>query len=86
MKGLGMIAVFLSVLFMASTGWTLGYTLRCAGVIIKQGDTEYKVLKRCGEPIYRDGNLWYYDSPGELFKEVTFVNGKVRIIKVGDRD
>ena len=84
MKALKRIVLYLSVLFVAITGPALAEQLRCGTEIIEHGDTEAKVLEACGEPTSREAGTWYYNSPGELPREIDFVDGEVRFIRVGE--
>jgi len=86
MKSLKRIVLYLSVLVAAIAGPALGEQLRCGTEIIEHGDTEAKVLEACGEPTSREAGTWYYSSPNELTREITFVDGEVRIIKVGEQE
>lgn len=42
--------------------------------------TKYEVLKKCGEPEYREGDTWVYKKGGRE-REITFNNGKVASIR-----
>ena len=47
----------------------------------RHGSDMYEVLKRCGEPSFRQGNTWIY-AKGKVQGEITFNNnGSIRIIK-----
>ena len=47
----------------------------------RHGGDMYEVLKRCGEPSFRQGNTWVY-AKGKVHGEITFNNnGSIRIIK-----
>ena len=60
---LGLIAF--STSSVADPGFRCGNDLLQTGV----GTSRYLVLKKCGEPTYRDGYRWYYDR-GEAFLTV----------------
>ena len=40
----------------------------------RHGPGKYEVLKRCGEPTYRQGNTWVYDKDGSQSKKVLHFN------------
>ncbi len=47
----------------------------------RHGGDMYEVLKRCGEPSFRQGNTWIY-AKGKVHGEIAFNNnGSIRIIK-----
>ncbi len=47
----------------------------------RHGGDMYEVLKRCGEPTFRQGNTWVYEK-GKVSKEIIFNSrGSIRIIK-----
>ena len=51
-------------------------TIRCSGTIIQDGGRsgpgKYEVLKKCGEPAFRQGNTWVYERGGGRRKVVRF--------------
>jgi hypothetical protein len=59
-------------------------SLNCGVHVIQEGErnsaTKYEVLKKCGEPKYREGNSWIY-SRGGRDTEVYFKDGKVERIR-----
>ncbi len=60
-------------------------SMRCGSHLISDGGRHgpgtYEVLKRCGEPTFRQGNTWVYEK-GKVSKEIIFNSrGSIRIIK-----
>ena len=51
-------------------------TIRCGGTIIadsgRSGPGKYEVLRKCGEPAFRQGNTWVYDRGSGRRKVVRF--------------
>ncbi len=51
-------------------------SIRCGSHIISDGGRSgpgmYEVLKRCGEPTFRQGNTWIYTKPNKKQYEVIF--------------
>lgn len=57
-------------------------SMRCGSDIVNVGDLEFEVLRKCGPPIYKQGDHWVYDlGPGNFLKIVVFGLGKVLFIK-----
>ena len=55
--------------------------MRCGGDLVEIGDTEYQVLRKCGQPSYKAANRWIYDrGVGRFIKILTFGNGKLLFI------
>lgn len=50
--------------------------MRCSGYIIEDGlsnrHTKYEILKKCGEPSERYGNIWIYNADSRFPKKVQF--------------
>lgn len=60
--------------------------IQCGTDLVAVGDSEYDLVRKCGEPAYRNGNQWTYDQgPDSLLKIVTVGNGRVISIHVGER-
>ena len=59
-------------------------SISCGVHVIQDGErnsvTKYEVLKKCGEPKYREGNSWIY-SQGGGDSEVFFKDGRVEAIR-----
>ena len=53
-------------------------SMRCGTHIISYGQGnspgQYEVLKRCGEPTYRQGNTWIYERSSSVVNRVRFDN------------
>lgn len=51
-------------------------SMKCGTHIISwgQGDSpgQYEVLKRCGEPTYRQGNTWIYEKSSSVSVKIRF--------------
>ncbi len=63
---------------------TQAATISCGVHKIQDGGrnstTKYEVLKKCGEPKFREGNSWIYSRGGREI-EVYFQDGKIESIK-----
>ena len=57
-----------AVFFLFSTE-ALAASMRCGNHVIhaggRSGPGKYEVLKRCGEPTDRSGNVWIYERKGK---------------------
>ena len=51
-------------------------SMRCGTHIISSGQSnspgQYEVLKRCGEPSYRQGDTWIYEKSSSVARKVRF--------------
>ena len=51
-------------------------SMRCGTHIISSGQNnspgQYEVLKRCGEPTYRQGNTWIYEKSSSVARKIRF--------------
>ena len=51
-------------------------SMRCGTHIISSGQSnspgQYEVLKRCGEPTYRQGDTWIYERSSSVSRKVRF--------------
>ena len=70
------------VLFTGSVGTAIAEgSMSCGTHIISAGQDEspgsYEVLKRCGEPTYRQGNTWVYERSGIEHKIRFDSNGNI---------
>ncbi len=55
--------------------------MRCGSKLVEIGDTEYQILRKCGQPSYKEANRWIYDrGAGSFIKILTFGNGKLLFI------
>lgn len=57
-------------------------SMRCGTHIISSGQNDspgmYEVLKRCGEPTFRQGNTWVYEKSSSVSKKIRFdINGNI---------
>ena len=53
-------------------------TIQCGVHYIQDSErrpsTKYEVLKKCGQPVAKQGNIWVYEQSGGLTKEITFTD------------
>ena len=60
-------------------------SMRCGSHIISDGGRSgpgtYEVLKRCGEPTFRQGNSWVYEKGSKRYVIVFKSNGSISSIK-----
>ena len=53
-------------------------TIQCGVHYIQDAErlpsTKYEVLKKCGEPVAKMGNIWVYEQTGGLKKEIVFTD------------
>jgi hypothetical protein len=51
-------------------------SMRCGTHVISSGQGnspgQYEVLKRCGEPTYRQGNTWIYERSSSVSRKIRF--------------
>ncbi len=72
------IALSLTVVFSAIFGVEATYadSMRCGTHLISdggwRGPSMYEVLKKCGEPTFRNGNTWVYESSSRSRKLLRF--------------
>ena len=77
-KSLVMTALTGLIVFQA----TAAYAMRCGTHIISDGERhghgKYELLKKCGQPKTRDGNIWIYEKYGKTYF-VTFDSAGRRV-------
>ena len=60
-------------------------SMRCGSHIISDGGRSgpgtYEVLKRCGEPTFRQGSSWVYEKGGKRYVIVFKGDGSISSIK-----
>ena len=53
-------------------------SMNCGTHIISSGQGnspgQYEVLKRCGEPTFRQGNTWIYEKSSSVARKIRFDN------------
>ncbi|MDC1287403.1 DUF2845 domain-containing protein [Gammaproteobacteria bacterium] len=53
-------------------------SMRCGTHIISSGQGnspgQYEVLKRCGEPTFRQGDTWVYEKSSSVARKIRFDN------------
>jgi hypothetical protein len=59
MKRFNFAAALAFLVFATSTASALD--MKCGTSLVKEGDSEYTVLRKCGEPSAFIGNRWIYD-------------------------
>ena len=61
-------------------------SMRCGSHIISEGGRAgpgtYEVLKRCGEPTFRQGNSWVYEKGKKRYVIVFKDSGQISSIKI----
>ena len=77
------VALVLSMGFMEPAAAS---SMRCGTHIITSGTGnavgQYEVLKRCGEPTFRQGNTWIYEKSSSVARRVRFnSNGEIVAIE-----
>ena len=54
----------------------LAGSLRCGTHVISSGQSnspgQYEVLKRCGEPTFRQGDTWIYEKSSSVSRQIRF--------------
>ena len=77
-------AVLILALFAAQCASAGG--MRCGVHLVtdagRHGPGKYEVLKRCGEPTFRQGNTWVYDKGGSRSKKVLHFNDNGLLDKI----
>ncbi|QBQ55911.1 DUF2845 domain-containing protein [Nitrosococcus wardiae] len=61
-----------------------GTSVRCGKWILESGvgTSNYTVLRKCGEPTFKDSNRWIYDTDSrKLIKILHFHGGKLEFIR-----
>lgn len=61
-------------------------SMRCGTHIVSSGQNnspgQYEVLKRCGEPTFRQGDTWIYERSSSVSRRIRFDrNGNILDIK-----
>ena len=62
-------------------------SFKCHKGIVSLGDTKFSVIKKCGEPSFKDkfGDKWVYDrGPSYFVYYIKFSSGKVLRISSGE--
>ncbi len=77
------IALLLTAGFMQSAAAS---SMRCGTHIISSGQGnspgQYEVLKRCGEPTFRQGDTWIYEKSSSVSRKIRFDrNGNIKSIE-----
>jgi len=59
-----------------SLGPAVAGSMKCGTHVISSGQGnspgQYEVLKRCGEPTFRQGNTWIYERSSSVSKKIRF--------------
>ena len=66
------------LLTMGFMGSATAGSMRCGTHIISSGQGnspgQYEVLKRCGEPTFRQGSTWIYERSSSVSRKIRFDN------------
>jgi len=90
------------VILLAVSGVALpAHAFRCGNELVLEGDREYDVLSKCGEPDFRESHAgayldgigpidvtetWYYNpGPTRFIRILTFRRGRLHSIETGGR-
>jgi hypothetical protein len=77
-----LIAAFSTLMFQS----VYAGSMRCGQHIISEGGRAgpgtYEVLKRCGEPTFRQGNSWVYEKGTKRYVIVFKDSGQISSIKI----
>lgn len=69
-----LLATFFGALFTVELALAGG--MKCGVHLITDGGQyppgKYEILKKCGEPTFKQGSIWVYDSQSKLPKELHF--------------
>lgn len=64
------------LLAMSSMGTAVAGSMSCGTHIISSGQDNspgmYEVLKRCGEPTFRQGSTWIYERSSSVARKIRF--------------
>lgn len=75
MKRVSIWGTYVSVLLLFAIQTASAGSIQCGQSYIQDGERrpagKYEVLKKCGEPTYRQGNVWIYERGGTT-KTITF--------------
>lgn len=78
----------LAVILLASpaAAYDSADSIRCGGNLVKVGDSLEHLVESCGEPLRREGNLWYYqETSGSFVKAVGVGDGEVLFIRIEEK-
>ncbi len=68
-------SVLILSILMLESAFAFG-SMRCGTHIISAGERhgtgKYEVLKKCGQPTAKSGNIWVYERPGVAKRVVVF--------------
>ncbi len=79
----------LLLVFLATAGYASDRSsIRCGTYLVHAGGGSdstgmYEVLKKCGEPVAKNGNTWIYEQ-GNMVRELTF-NYQGRLMRIESR-
>ena len=85
MRAESILALLSMLVLSAAAEPLLADTMRCGVHIISasasDGATMYEVLKKCGEPTYRHGRQWIYESASQITRTLIF-NARGRLVDI----
>ena len=66
----------LLLVFLTTTAYASDRSMRCGNYLVHAGGGKdsagmYEVLKKCGEPVVKNGNTWIYEQ-GRTTRTLTF--------------
>ncbi len=80
------VSAFFLAFFMVES--TLASSMRCGVHLVSQGGRNppsmYEVLKKCGEPTFRNGNTWTYEFTTRSRKVLRF-NDEGFLMRISDK-
>ena len=73
------------LVFLATAGYASDRSIRCGNYLVHAGGGSdstgmYEVLKKCGEPVAKNGNTWIYEQ-GNMVRVLTF-NYQGRLMRI----
>lgn len=72
-----LLATFFGALFTVELA--LAGSMKCGVHLITDGGQyppgKYEILKKCGEPTFKQGSIWVYDSKSNMPRELHFIDG-----------
>ena len=58
--------------------------MRCGTELVNEGDTQYEVAMKCGQPTVVEQNHWIYNTGSQSFTKIlSFSGGKLAFIENG---
>jgi hypothetical protein len=85
------IALLASAMFLTLFVIEVAYadSMRCGRHLIRdggwRGPSMYEVLKKCGEPTYRNGNSWVYEETRSRYRKVLRFNHDGLLVSIVEK-